>query len=303
MVSSKLVKKKAQTTIRKKAMKRRAAPNPRTRAISSVDNQAAAFARLLADPCNAPMCAPTYTGMGTGEYRRYRRIISIPVTAVEGTYVITPGMNRYCFATHIAANAGANYTFDNVSNIYSTASATTVEARCLAACVKVRYTGPEQTRGGVIGLRTLPFQYININQTSNIASDMTNSALINRVGEVMHEVKFVPGNADQGFTSTTPPNERELGCFGFSFSGVPAGTLQIEMTVVMEIESEPGIVPSPITPSSGNTLNQVLSALGPPARWAYNNLAVPTIKSVTSRAMQSLNQTGASSVGTLLLTL
>lgn len=304
MVSRKTNNKTRSNPIRKKATKRQSSATPRSRAIANIDANAAAFARLLADPCNAPLCAPTYTGMGTGEYRRYRKIITIPTTAVEGTYVVTPGLNIFKFATHIAANAGTNYNYSNFSNIYSPSDSYSLECRCLAACIKIRYTGAEQARSGVIGLRTLPFQYINSGQISNIASDMTNNTLINRVGEVMHEVKFVPGNADQGFTIVTAAsNEREMGSFGFSFQGVPAGSLQIEITAVMEIESEPGIVPTSITPSSHNTLNQVLSALGPTSRWAFNNLAVPTIKSVATRAMQSITQTGASSAGRLLLTL
>lgn len=304
MVSRKANNKTRTNPARRKPMKRQSPSNPRSRAVASIDSNAAAFARLLADPCNAPMCAPTYTGMGTGEYRRFRKIVSIPATAVEGTYVITPGMNTYHFATHIAANAGSNYAFSNFSNIYSPNNPDSLECRCLAACVKVRYTGAEQARSGVIGLRTLPFQYINPGQGGNIATELTNNTVINRVGEVMHEVKFVPGNADQGFTIVAAaPNDREMGSFGFSFQGVPPGSLQIEITAVMEIESEIGIVPTAITPSSHNSLNQVLSALGPTTRWAYNNLAVPTIKSVASRAMQSITQTGAASAGRLLLTL
>lgn len=287
--------------------KKRPALTPnQLRVMGAMDAGAKSFARMLLDPCNAPMCPSTYAGMGTGEFRRYRRILNVPATAVEGSYIITPGANILNWGSHVAANRGTPYQYSNQETIFSSIPADT-ETRCLAACVKVRYTGAEQSRQGTIGLRTLPFRFLEAGSTSSAAIDMENCPQINRCGEVTHEVKFVPGTADELFTSVagTPviDNLKNLGSFGFVFSGINAGTLQIEITAIIEIEAPAGIVPVATTPPSKNTTNQVLSFLGPVAKWAFNTYAVPTIKSGLSAAMQSLTTTDAVSAGAMMLTL
>lgn len=304
MVKRNIPNKAKKVTVRKKAMKRSRQSQVQNRAVASIDAGAAMFARLLRDPCNAPMCSPTYGGMGTGEYRRYRSIFKPAVTAVEGSYIFTPGANAMNSATHIAVNAGTNYTYANAAPIVPNTNFTQLEARCLAACVKIRYTGSELNRAGVIGLRTAPHQYVSTGQVSNYASDLALCSKINRLGEVLHEVKFVPGIADEQFTEMfISVSSKELGSFGFTWSGVPGDTLQVEITMVIEQEVGFGLVPAITTPASRNTTNQVLSALGPPVNWAFGHLVYPTLKSVASSAMQSISQTGAYSAGNMLLTL
>lgn len=291
-------------TVRKKPMKRSRLTQVQNRAVTSIDAGAAMFARLLRDPCNAPMCPPTYSGMGTGEYRRYRSIFKPAVTAVEGSYIFTPGANLMNSGTHIAVNAGTPYTYSNAAPIVSNTNFTQLEGRCLAACVKIRYTGSELNRAGVIGLRTAPHQYISQGQSSSFSTDLSLCSQINRIGEVLHEVKFVPGVADEQFTEMSiSVASGELGSFGFSWSGVPGDNLQVEVTMVIEQEVGIGLVPTATVPSSRNTTNQVLAALGPPVNWAFSHLVYPTLKSVASSAMQSVTQTGAYSAGNLLLTL
>lgn len=280
-----------------------------TRIRQGLDAAARDYAMLLRDPCNARLVAPVYSGMGTGEYRRFRRIISIPSTAMEGTYVFSPSRNTMNRATHIAANAGNPYTFINQEPLFNlpTAYADITELRCLAGCVKVRYTGPEQFRGGVIGVRTLPFNYIRNGQTTNNVEQLSLSPLIHRVGEVEHEVKFVPGGADQTFSAGDPiviSDDMTHGMFGFTFS-IPgqAGNLQIEVTAVLEIEAPAGVVPNAMPAASTNTLNHVLTALGPTAKWAYSSVAVPVLKSALNGIVQTATKTGAASAGMAMLTL
>lgn len=274
---------------------------------SNLDQGAMQHARMLMDPCNAHMAQPVYSGMGTGQYRRCRVIFSPPATAAEGTYVFCPGTNSKLVATHVAANIGNPYTFNKSELFGNGILPADSETRCIAACVRIRYLGSEYERGGCIGTRTSPFLYYTELQVSNNADALTSCTLINRVGEVMHEVKFVPGVGDELFSPTwgsTVPSPRQLGSFGFTWSNMLGSQFQVEITAIMEIEAAAGTVPAPIAPSSRNTLNQVLTALGPPAQWAYGHVIAPTIRSAASGIVQSLTSgINTVSLGTKLLTL
>jgi hypothetical protein len=304
--------KKNKITQKSKAKpKQRQAMSGIQRVRQGLDAAARDYAELLKDPCNGRLVPPVYNGMGTGEYRRYRRILYIPATAVEGTYVFCPGRDLMNSATHIAANAGTPYQFVNQADLFGLKPASfgdNAELRCLAACVKIRYTGPESERGGVVGLRTLPFNYVRYGDDSDNATQLSMSPSIHRTGEVDHEVKFVPGSADQVFSiagSTPSVEDTTRGMFGFTFSlpASQAGALQVEVTAVLEVEAPKGVVPTAMPASSGSTLNQVLSALGPTARWAYGNIALPVIKSAVGQVTQSFTKTGAVSAGLAMLTL
>lgn len=273
---------------------------------SALDAAGLAHARMLADPCNALMSPPCYSGMGTGEYRRFRRILNIPLS-VEGSYTFLPGANLFLAATHIAANAGNPYTFNGFQLFPTDQLDTGTESRCIAACVKIRYTGTEAERKGVIGLRTSPFSYNVGGQVSTNDEQLTGCPLLNRLGEIQHEVKFVPGTGDELFTgnfggTVVPVNTH--GSFGFTYSDVPTLSIQIEITAIIEIEPRGSMVVNSVAPTSRNTVNNVLSALGPPARWAYGHIVAPTVRAVAGAAMQTMTSgLNAKSVGATLLTL
>lgn len=273
---------------------------------SSLDAAGLAHARMLADPCNALMSPPCYSGMGTGDYRRFRRILNVPL-AVEGTYSFVPGANAFFVGTHISANAGTPYTMNGYQLFETELLAIGVESRCIAACVKVRYTGTESERKGVVGLRTNPFNSVTNAQVTSNDSQLTACPLLNRVGEVQHEVKFVPGTADELFTGNwgAPISVlNTMGSFGFTFSDVPTLTMQIEVTAIIELEPRENMVINSVAPTSRNTTNNVLAALGPPAKWAYGHIVAPTIRAVAGAAMQTVSSgLNARSIGGMLLTL
>lgn len=300
-------KNNAKMPVKAQNKKARKVPATRGRVTSGLDAAGAAYAKMIVDPCNAPMLPPTYSGMGTGQYRRFRTIIAIPATSVEGTFMFVPGANLYCVASHVVANIGLPYTFSTLGLFGSPELDSTNESRCLAACVKIRYVGTEGERKGTIGLRTAPFNYVQGGQTTDNPTMLRECQVINRTGEVLHEVKFVPGAGDELFTPNvgiTVPTARTLGAFGFTYAGVQTGSLQVEVTGIIEVELGSQLVSSVVPPTSRNTTNNVLSALGPPIRWAFSNMVVPTIKSSYSAAMQTaLNGNNVASIGMGLLTL
>lgn len=297
----------SKTPAKAQSRKARKVPAARGRVAAGLDAAGAAYAKMIMDPCNAPMMPPTYSGMGTGQYRRFRSIIAIPTLAVEGTYMFVPGSNLGFIASHVLSNVGNPYTFGSFGLFGSPELDGTNESRCLAACVKIRYVGTEGERKGTIGLRTAPFNYVQLSQTTDNPTMLREAQIINRTGEVLHEVKFLPGAGDELFTPNAGAvinTQRTLGAFGFTFAGVQAGSLQVEVTAILEVETGSQLVSAVVPPSSRNTTNNVLSALGPPIRWAFNNLVVPTIKSTYSSAMQTaLNGNNVTSIGMGLLTL
>jgi hypothetical protein len=252
------------------------------------------------------MVSPVYSGMGTGEFRRFRTVFNIP-NSTEGTFAFVPGSNLYFAATHVESNAGNPYTFGTYKLFDNPQLTDTVESRCVAACVKIRFIGAESNRKGTIALRTNPFNWVRDGITVTNNNMLTACPVINPVGEVLHEVKFVPGTADEIFTGNYGGPivaGNALGSFGFVYSDIPTGSLQVEVTAVIEIEAEANMVVSSVAPSSRNTTNNVLSALGPPARWAFGHVVAPTIRAAAGAAMQTISSgVNSSSVGGLLLTL
>lgn len=254
------------------------------RAAFQLDQAALAHRRLLLDPCNADLTIPVYPGLGTGQYRRYRTLLASEGASVEGCYIFQLGTNTTWRGSHIAATAGADYIFNAAGNIFAATSlsGSGVETRCLAGCVKVRYVGAESARQGTIGMAVLSAPTVGPFGTSRAITDTQRCPFVTRFGEVMHEVKFVPTQADEEF--------KQVGTFTSSnsviviaYRGIPASSLQFEITGCYEINSaEVDVGSSSIVPKSTNTLNHVLQSLGPISQWAYSHVVAPTIRSIAS---------------------
>lgn len=256
----------------------------RMRAAFQLDQAALAHRRLLADPCNADLTVPVYPGLGTGQYRRYRSLIASEGLSVEGCYLFQLGTNTTWRASHVAATAGTDYTFSAAAPLFGATSLSGggVEARCLAGCVKVRYVGAESARQGTIGMAVLSAPNAQPSGISRATTDTQRCPFVTRFGEVMHEVKFVPTQADEEFklvgTSTSSNS-----VIAIVYRGIPASSLQFEVTGCYEINSsELDVTSSSIVPKSTNTLNHVLQSLGPISQWAYSHVVAPTIRSMAS---------------------
>lgn len=257
-----------------------------------MDEGARAFRQLLVDPCNAPMASPVYSGLGTGQFRRFRTLIAAEGNSVEGTYVFQLATNTRWQGSHIAGTAGSNYTYSSGSAIFTNGDIYAQQnMRCLAGCVKVRYTGSEASRSGSIALLTSPTPLGFPGGTSSAESDMIKCPMVNRTGEVQHEVKFVPGQRDEAFTSPTVGGSIQVslthGVLAVVYRGTPAATLTFEVTGVYEMEASGGTITSVVPPSSV-TLNQVLRSLGPITSWAYGHVVAPTLRAIAGKAQNTV---------------
>lgn len=247
-----------------------------------LDSAAIKHRQLLFDPCNAEMTNGCLAGLGTGQYRRFRTILASDGASVEGTYVFQLGTGLVFNGTHVAATAGTSYTYGTATNIFAPQLSTATNLRCLAGCVKVRYIGAESARAGTVGMAVVPGQYNAPGLSSTAVSDLGRTPFNARFGELVHEVKFVPSQADEEFHSALSL-EPKCSSIVITYRGIPASSLQFEITACYEIEDTALIAPlASHTPQSRNTLNHVLQSLGPVASWAYGHVVAPTIRSVAT---------------------
>lgn len=297
-------KKKQQGKMRKQKQKQQ--PN-RSKTMARVGNAldagALAFRQLLADPCNAKFASPPYAGLGSGNFVRRRTIIAAEGASVEGTYVFQLGTGMLLKASHVAATLGNPYTFSSQA-LFSGVSGD-LEHRCLAGCVKVRYLGTESSRAGLISTLVCPTQMYAAGAQTTAVEAAAQCPFTFRVGEVAHEVKFVPNEGDENFQAFGALNKSNS-TLSITYRGTPASTIIFEVTAVYEVESVAGsgVVINSVPPQSSNTLNQVLRSLGPTTSWAYTNVVVPTIKATATRiAASGLNTSSMASMGYAALTL
>lgn len=288
--------------VRKTQKKRQMSP-----VLERLDAGAAAFRRLLMDPCNAPLAGPAYSGLGTGQFRRFRKLYYFPTDAVEAVYGFQFGTNCVTTGGHSAAGAGGNITLVSGAIAAELGTASATEVRCVAGCLKVRYVGKETDRAGSVGLYVGP-SLTPVSGATGANADLylSRCPMITRLGECVHEVKFVPGMGDQRFT---PPSqtafERDKTTVYTVLKGVPAGSVVVEVTYVVELDQTVGgdVVQTAVPPASSTPLNVVLRSMGEVAQWAFTNVLVPTIKAYANPMVSTLatNYTAASR-GTRYLT-
>lgn len=302
-----MVKKK--TAVKKNARKGQR-PRPKGGRTAGLDLHGAAYARLLRDPCNAPLVAPVYMGAGSGNYVRVRKILTPLVDSNTSLqFGWDPATNAAWYGQGIGGAVGSIGQADplithSLGNIWK-------QFRCMAACVKVRYVGPEMDRAGVVGLLCAPPMFTPLATGVSSSSILGSCACIHRVGDVLHEVKWVPDNdvswtkATSVFDPTSFGNDNTLQVV--IDSAVP-NSIMLECTVVYEVayQATAGMVSTAQISKSRNTFNQVAQALGEPVSWLYSNVIAPGVKSIAMHAAQTtLSGISAASVraAPLLLTL
>lgn len=258
---------------------------------TGLDSGGLAYARLLADPCNAPLVSPVYSGSGTGQIRRFRTYGSFLSGAnVDLQLAWNPAANTHYWGQTTSGASGLvgplTRTFD-LGNSFG-AGAT---SRCLAACIRVIYQGAENARAGVVALSCGPAMF-QANQTGvNSLPYIAACPFVRRLGEVQHEVKWVPSNNDEDFQTNSPTGGADTTSNMYAgntlhvlTNNTPTGNVMIEFTAIYElavnIAGVSGLVNTMVPPPSSNTLNDVLRFLGPPSEWAYGHVVAPVMKAV-----------------------
>lgn len=169
------------------------------------------------------------------------------------------------------------------------------------------YTGSELNRGGLVGLSILNAPIYPGKGTgaglsgSYFNVDTLNREIpsVNRLGEMIHEVKWVPGFNDQEFVNlSTNPSQQDAYTPGSAIlatvQNAPAGTILYEIVSCWETQpnaQQNGLVATVRAPESANTLNDVLRAIGNVTDFAVRagNVMVPVIRT----GLQAMSHIGA----------
>lgn len=261
------------------------APKARNQPMArGLDSFGAAYARLLADPCKANLVPPAMTGANGGMITRFDYVVTIgnAVTDSAQTVIWQPNAqpNNGIFV-QTAANDSTPASFGNIGVspgglfLFNNAQS----YRCISACVQVMFPGTELNRSGFVATDIIPDVVLGSLPTTSKPSDWYQiAANTSRVPASMVEQRWYPSGQDA--TGTIPVLTSSLQDIGsnsllVSAAGYPTGTgLRYRFVVVYEWwpKSAQGMVQNNQTVSqSGNTIDQVLRALGTAGRWAYQN--------------------------------
>jgi hypothetical protein len=257
-----------------------------------LDASAAAYARLLSNPCGAALVQPVTNSVGSGQLVRYRKFINPGPDARDSVLQL--------FSHTYAADNQQPAILYASSNTYGLAPTTVYgEAyinlgasarRLVAGCIKVHYTNTELNRQGLVSgnITTSP---MFISPTASGAASIypvttfqQSHPVVYRVGEGPGEFKWAPLDvADEDFV-TNPGTIETLVDAGLPYDGTALvasvtnaypGSILYEVVMVFEVqfgtgaegEYTSGMVTAMRTDSSRNTRKDVLQSLGDVQSW------------------------------------
>lgn len=252
-----------------------------------LDAAAAAYARLLADPCGAKMVSPVYSG-GTGGYLlrvETDQIVNNGATDVGSMGYFCPG--NISSSTQGAVGLSATFVTSDTAaqsiNLNSALqpgltflAANAKSVRCVSACVQVSYPGTELNRSGVIAMGQ--GTYDSIAATPKSPSQLrTLAERVRRMPDGMVEMRLVPNISSQEYIDPSSTNVGQINpdmpLIFWSAFGIPVNTgIRVRLVAVYEWIPNAGVGltnPSALeTTNSANTLNHVLSTLKSYGDWA-----------------------------------
>lgn len=255
--------------------------------VNRLDEQALAYARLLNDPCGAPLCHPTFAGGDGGMVLRAENTFTMgtPAGTTAATFVWVPGAignnagNGSAIVTGNASSAGAGMALAQVANGfqpgYAFLAANAAEVRVVAACIQVFYPGTELDRSGLIGYGNIPGGTLVNGAAINASFVFQTLERYERTPNEHIEIKWRPTAFDQNHTAPTAnTGTAELarrGGLGIVLQGgAPAVGLIIRMVAVYEYTPAyaSGLTaPSAARNTSNNSLDQVINFLDSTGDW------------------------------------
>jgi hypothetical protein len=297
----------------KKAIARRnnkRAPNPNgkvvvrnTRLPSGGDKEAAAYARLLVNPCTAPLVHPVGYGGSGGFLTRAETdfIVGNGATQTAGFLRWAPGALctggtdsglAYGVAdTDAIATTAINFTSWCPGYSYLTANSRAL--RCVAACAQVFWPGSELNRSGLVSGTVVPVEAIPVGGSFTVANIRAGSGYSQRMPTESMEIKWSPSttdalyeNAGAAIASTNGHNSIVL-----SWAGLPVSTgVRIRLVAVYEWlpNMTNGFVASAETSSNESTMS--ITALLTRLRDVLGEWRYPSTNSTAMQAAQLASQ-------------
>lgn len=239
-----------------------------------LDRLGAEYARLLQDPCNAPLAFPVYGGTDGAYLIKVESFAAwgAGAAATSGVLQWTPGAigtNNLDVLTGEGASAGAAIT-PGVSNTgpgKAFLQANASMARCVAACITLTYPGTELNRSGLVGYGQVNGSVLSTTATS--VNDLL--PLLERSERTpAHKIELLwtPLSNDMLWTDpsvATSQNELDRkAALAFAWTGLPVATgLMFKFTAVYEYTPNlgKGLAVPRFVDTSNNTLQEVLNFL------------------------------------------
>lgn len=287
-------------------VKRKAKPKrPKVRqSISRLfDQQALAYAKLLLDPCHAPLTHPVGSPTG-GILFRSQAILTLGALATTTCGVVhwVPGSLNNGNTELFVANglAGATpLTFATAASAPGKAflAASSSDMRCVAACMRIMYDGSEAARSGRIAYGNTIGGFIQSSTTTSTDSLMAQMPVMERTPQAAAEIRWKPTQFDDAMIdpqATLNLQDRDRrGAITAMVVGHPVGApLTVELTAVYEYLplAGQGIVAATTHGANSNwTVSSVVNALSN----AYEN---PWIKKGVDSFLSNLGTIGNQTV-------
>lgn len=252
-----------------------------------LDLDAQCYARLLEDPCTAPLCHPVYNGADGGVVSRFETdfVVFSSSTDTCGALLWIPGAignnagNAPSIITIESSATGTAVTSVNPPNTYNPGftflNASAAGVRVVSACMQVYWPGSEGNRSGYI-------TYGNANGSALIVGSSYSADGVSQIfpnSERMPmdyvEIKLRPQDGDQNWTppfNNTPVSELyKKGAVGFVIKGIPTSTgVRVRLVAVYEWQPNSGqgiVIPDNARNHSSNTLDQVINFLDATGNW------------------------------------
>lgn len=265
------------------------------RARGMLDSYASEWAALLADPCGAKLTNPVFEGVGGGMFVRTKTVVGPPATATDYVICLQPGVSNGAFAGlgYSTTVGGALGTMSAIAVPNFLTSGTVGSYRCIAACIKVIYTGAVTAAQGRVGLLSEPggaFATPTVVIGPNALTLLTRCQADSHVADGgRHEARWLPNTGD-GFPLTTGAvagYNIGAGAVSVVVFGQTANTSYVEINACWEYtapdnNATSGIVSSTSVSRSTNKLNDVLNylqnAAGGLARFATDPNIVSAVR-------------------------
>lgn len=270
------------------------------RGLTGLDSMGAAYARLLADPCNAPLVHPTYSGVEGGYLMRADSFLTMGdnAGATSGYLqwtpsVLEPGLSGILSAATTGGAVGAiPASVGDKTPAWTYLLANCSEVRTVAACLRVTYPGAESGRAGRIHYGQTSGGMVQ--STTSYSADGVATLLphFERTPATSVELIWKPNDADQMFSyPNVADNGKNNKCASLSvaWAGLPAAVgLTFHMTVVYEWQPKPAMGisnPNMSRSSSANTLDHVVNYLQNQGFSFVRSLAMAAGSSMATGAM------------------
>lgn len=261
-----------------------------------LDGPALQYARLLQDPCSAPLTHPIYGGGESGILTRFESdfIMLVGATDTAGLLAWTPGgigttgaLPSHLFFAGATSTSAAATVAATTSNVFAPGlvflAANSNAARCVSACMQIYWPGSEANRQGIVATGVTSGNAIQLGASVTVDGVSNMLTVFERMPTDYAEIKWKPADGDQitipPGTNTAAAELARKNSLVMCIKGIPVST-GVRVRLVAVYEWQPILsdgITNPVTndsPSS-NSLEQVLaylSSVNP--NWLYKSAGV-----------------------------